>query len=81
MLEQYLAHLDKTVSMALEEDRGGGDITAELIPANRAANARVITRENATICGRPWVDEVFRPVDPAIEVTWAGADGDRGNPD
>ncbi|MBD3646796.1 MAG: carboxylating nicotinate-nucleotide diphosphorylase, partial [Pseudomonadales bacterium] len=43
--------------------------------------ARGITRENATICGRPWVDEVLRQVDPAIEVTWSVADGDRVNPD
>jgi nicotinate-nucleotide pyrophosphorylase (carboxylating) len=30
---------------------GSGDITAELIPADRIASARIITREDAVICG------------------------------
>ena len=28
------------------------------------------------IAGRPWVDEVFRQVDPAVRVEWAVHDGD-----
>ena len=66
-----------TVSTALAEDIGPGDITAELIPADRTATARVITREEAVICGTAWVDEVFRQVDAGVRVTWHCQDGDR----
>ena len=66
-----------TVKTALAEDVGTGDITAELIPAERQASARVITREDAVICGVAWVDEVFRQVDSHIKVKWHCQDGDR----
>jgi nicotinate-nucleotide pyrophosphorylase (carboxylating) len=41
----------------------------------------VITREAAVIAGRPYVDEVFRQVDPSVTVEWHVADGDRVEPD
>ncbi len=56
---------------------GTGDITAQLIPAEQQARARVITREDAIISGVAWVNEVFRQVDPAVEVIWHVADGER----
>lgn len=71
---EYIA---RTVSTALEEDVGSGDLTAQLIPADRISNATVITREDATLCGRAWFDEVFRQVDRRVRVTWQAADGDR----
>lgn len=70
-------YIARTVAAALEEDVGGGDLTAQLIPADRLSNATVITREDATLCGRAWFDEVFRQVDPRVRVTWQAADGDR----
>jgi nicotinate-nucleotide pyrophosphorylase (carboxylating) len=65
------------VQWALAEDIGSGDITAELVPSNKTATARVITREQAVICGKAWVDEVFRQIDPAIQVQWHCQDGDQ----
>ena len=44
------------------------------------ATATIITREHATICGRPWVDEVFRQLDPEVKLDWHVADGDRVEP-
>jgi nicotinate-nucleotide pyrophosphorylase (carboxylating) len=38
---------------------------------------RVITREDAVLCGRPWVEATFRLLDPEIGLTWHAADGDR----
>jgi nicotinate-nucleotide pyrophosphorylase (carboxylating) len=70
-------YITRTVRTALEEDVGSGDLTAQLIPADRASQATVITREDATLCGQAWVDEVFRQVDPQVRVTWHAADGDR----
>ncbi len=46
--------LINSVKIALEEDIKDGDITAELIPESQTMKARVITRENATICGIDW---------------------------
>lgn len=70
-------YIARTVTTALEEDIGDGDLTAQLIPAERVSNATVITREDATLCGRAWFDEVFRQVDARVRVTWKAADGDR----
>lgn len=69
------------VADALAEDIGDGDITAALVPAERVAHARVISREHGVICGRAWVDEVFRQLDPAVAVTWHVTDGEPVIPD
>ena len=68
--------LSRTVAAALAEDIGSGDLTANLIPPARRGRATVITREAAVMAGRPYVDEVFRQVDPAVTVEWHADDGD-----
>jgi len=68
------------VANALAEDIRTGDITAELIPANTPAKARVITRDDCVFCGRAWVEEVFSQLDPSVQITWYGDDGDRFGP-
>jgi len=65
------------VATALAEDIGSGDITAELVPAAQRVTGEVITREDATLCGRPWVVEVFRQLDPSVQLKWYADDGDR----
>lgn len=77
---QLLADIERTVRWSLAEDIGSGDITAELIPADKSANATIITREHGTFCGRPWADEVFRQLDPDIRLDWLVNDGDRVEP-
>jgi nicotinate-nucleotide pyrophosphorylase (carboxylating) len=67
------------VARALQEDIGSGDITAQLIPAEKTARAVVITREEAIVCGRPWVDEVFRQLDNTTTLEWHVAEGDKVN--
>ncbi|KGK43017.1 nicotinate-nucleotide pyrophosphorylase [Nitrincola sp. A-D6] len=76
-LPELQAVIQDNVTSALLEDVGSGDITAELIPVAHQASARVITREAAVICGVAWVDEVFRQVDPQVELHWRVKDGDR----
>ena len=65
-----------TVTTALAEDVGAGDLTARLIDADRQATATVITRESAVVCGRAWVDEVFRQLDTRVRTQWLVGDGD-----
>jgi nicotinate-nucleotide pyrophosphorylase (carboxylating) len=67
----------QTVRWALQEDIRDGDITARLIPEEALAQAQIITRERAVICGTAWVDEVFRQVDPGITLAWQVADGEQ----
>lgn len=71
----------RCVTDALKEDVGTGDITAQLIPATQTARARVITREACVVAGTEWVNEVFRQLDPAVEITWYIQDGDKAQPD
>ncbi|OWP48097.1 carboxylating nicotinate-nucleotide diphosphorylase [Pseudomonas nitroreducens] len=80
-LAELSAEIQANVRTALAEDVGSGDITAQLIPAERDASARIITRENATIAGTAWVDEVFRQVDSRVQVKWQVSDGEQVSAD
>lgn len=63
------------VRLALREDMGDGDLTAQLVPADARATATVICREPAVLCGTAWFDEVFHQLDPALLVEWKCGDG------
>lgn len=77
----YLQTLTQTVKSALAEDIQNADLTADLIPEEKIATARIICREAAVICGRPWFDEVFRQIDDSIVINWAVAEGEQVKPD
>ena len=72
--------IERDVRLALAEDIGSGDVTADLLPADARARARVITREAAVLCGRDWFDACFRQLDPDIRIEWQVADGARVTP-
>ncbi|MBS4694847.1 carboxylating nicotinate-nucleotide diphosphorylase [Aeromonas allosaccharophila] len=61
---------------ALDQPDASADITAQLIPADRMASARVITREAGVFCGQPWVDEVFVQLGGDVKVEWKVQDGE-----
>ncbi len=65
------------VALALAEDVGSGDLTAALIPEHAQAEATVVSREVAILCGTTWFDAVFRQLDPRIAIDWRAVDGDR----
>jgi nicotinate-nucleotide pyrophosphorylase (carboxylating) len=67
----------RDVQRALDEDIGSGDATADLLPAEAVATARVITREDAVIAGSAWFDACFDLLDPSVRVKWECRDGDR----
>lgn len=56
------------VELALREDIGTGDISAQLIAADTVAQATIYSREKAIVCGLPWALEVFRKVDPSLQI-------------
>ncbi|MBO1924360.1 carboxylating nicotinate-nucleotide diphosphorylase [Thiomicrorhabdus sp. 6S3-12] len=72
----YFEDIENTVQKALEEDIKGGDLTASLIPQETQADAAIICREEAVLCGRPWFDEVFRQVDDSIKINWLKEEGE-----
>ncbi|ASP38952.1 nicotinate-nucleotide diphosphorylase (carboxylating) [Bacterioplanes sanyensis] len=80
-LRHYQSVISNNVRAALAEDLCDGDITAQLIPAQQRAHARIISRERAIIAGRAWVDEVFRQLDPSVQVVWRVRDGEWVRPD
>lgn len=69
------ASIDTDVRRALEEDIGSGDLTADLLPADALASARVITREAAVVCGQAWFERSFHVIDPDIAIRWHVAEG------
>ena len=73
--EFYFSDLVETVSRALAEDIGLGDLTAGLISPKEQALAQVFCRETAIICGRPWVDEVFHQIDKHLSIEWLVEEG------
>lgn len=75
-----LAHIRQTVCMALKEDVGEGDVTAQLCDAKQI-KARLISRESAILCGQQWVNEAFRQLDETIQINWSCQDGDNIHPD
>ena len=79
-LDLLTQHTKRNVSFALEEDIQSGDITAQLIDENALCKARVITRENAIVCGVAWVNETFAQFDDNVKITWFVKDGDKVKP-
>jgi nicotinate-nucleotide pyrophosphorylase (carboxylating) len=65
------------VARALAEDVGSGDLTAGLIGPHRRARARVLARQDAVICGGPWVEATLRQLEPSTEVHWLVREGQR----
>lgn len=68
------------VALALAEDLGRGDATAELLPDN-AAHASIRCREAAVIAGRPWFDACFLALDAKVRINWNVEEGERVAPD
>jgi len=74
---QLPADLATQVEAALREDLGSGDVTAALVPAAQRVRGSVVAREEAVLCGRAWVDETFRQLEPRVQLTWLASDGER----
>ena len=67
------------VQAALAEDLGAQkqDWTAALIGAGVHSKAWILAREEAVICGRPWVEETLAQIAPSVSLNWQVAEGQR----
>ncbi len=69
------------VTRALTEDVGSGDVSADLIPADRQVRAHIIAREACVLAGSAWAESAFRMLTADIALDWHAADGERLAPD
>lgn len=70
--EAVLADVRRT----LDEDLGGGDVTAALLP-DVPESARLLCKEEAVVAGRPWFDACHRLLDPQVAIDWRVHEGQR----
>jgi nicotinate-nucleotide pyrophosphorylase (carboxylating) len=65
------------IAAALKEDIGQGDITTDFfVPETLHATGRVMAREKTVVAGTGAAAEVFRRVDPSIDIQIVHRDGD-----
>jgi nicotinate-nucleotide pyrophosphorylase (carboxylating) len=69
------------VARALAEDVGAGDLTAALIDPQRRAQARVLVRESAVLCGTAWASAAVLALDPSARLRWSAPEGQRTEAD
>lgn len=75
-MKNLYEEIHDNVKRALVEDIDTGDLTALLIPEDKALSASVISRENAVLCGVRWFEACFLALAPEIKFDWFAKDGD-----
>ncbi len=74
------AGIHEQVRIALAEDIGSGDVSAQLVLVERTFQTQIICRQYAILCGRAWLDAVFAQLDSTVEVNWQANDADQLQP-
>ncbi|MCU7881030.1 MAG: carboxylating nicotinate-nucleotide diphosphorylase [Candidatus Thiodiazotropha sp. (ex Lucinoma aequizonata)] len=72
--------ISEQVTQALTEDLGRDDLTAGLLDEHAIAQAKIICREEAVLCGVAWANEVFHQLDQTVDIDWHAEDGDSISP-
>jgi nicotinate-nucleotide pyrophosphorylase (carboxylating) len=63
------------IARALDEDIQNGDLSANLIDERTQTTARIICRDEAIICGRPWAEAAFHELAPNAKISWLVNEG------
>ncbi|GIU15615.1 MULTISPECIES: carboxylating nicotinate-nucleotide diphosphorylase [unclassified Shewanella] len=74
-LDEDLGHQDANSDFS-SRPRSDADITAQLIPAEKLAQATLITREEGVFCGKAWAEQVFNQLGGEVALHWHVDDGD-----
>lgn len=74
-LDEDLGHQDAS-SHQSSHNRSHADITAQLIPSDKHAQAKLITREEGVFCGKAWAEQVFNQLGGEVALHWHVDDGD-----
>ncbi|GMT40459.1 MAG: nicotinate-nucleotide diphosphorylase (carboxylating) [bacterium] len=68
------AEIEASVRVALDEDIGSGDLTANLVN-DEQVSAKLICRDQAILSGRPWFEACFNRLDESISIDWLFGEG------
>jgi len=80
LTEDLAATIQFNVTTALNEDIRDGDLTAQLIPENHTSTAQIISRQQAVLCGSPWLEACFLRIDPDCNFNWTAKEGEQIKP-
>lgn len=69
------SEIERSVSQALAEDVGAGDWTASLTAEDEHAQAYLVCRGAAVVCGQAWFELCFRKLDHDASITWHVSEG------
>ena len=69
-------HILNSVALALAEDFGAGDVSADLL-LDKTITAEIISRESSVICGIEYAQSTFLSLDDKIKLDWKVKDGER----
>ena len=73
--------IDRLIALALDEDVGPGDRTAEAcVPADARGTALVVAKESIVVSGISAAARVFKALDPDVELEALLAEGDAADP-
>ena len=73
-----LPRINTLIKLALEEDAAFGDVTSQSIfAADHRSKARILAREDMVLCGLEIAKQVFKHVDPALDVDLKATDGEQ----
>jgi len=75
-VDWHSEEIERIVRKALAEDIGAGDAsTAATIGPNAVARAQILARQTLVCAGLPLAENVFRALDPEMEINCLHADG------
>ena len=72
-----LSEVKTLISLAIDEDIGGGDITSRaIVTEGDVSDAAIVSRNQGILCGTDMVAYVYEMIDARVAVTPAAQDGD-----
>ncbi len=69
--------IEINVKRGLTEDIGPGDLAALLIENDTILHAKIISRDDAIVCGTQWFETSFHQLSPNVSIRWHVQDGDK----
>lgn len=69
--------IKKNVGAAIEEDLKKNDKTSDILPIKTKGVAKIQAKQNAILCGSPWVNYCFRQIDKNIRIIWHFNEGSK----
>ena len=71
------AAIKSNVSAAIEEDLKNIDKTSDILPTKTIGVAKIFVKQDAILCGSPWVNNCFLQIDKNIRIIWHFNEGSK----